>query len=262
MTAHSPGVTITFSRQDGAEFKDAERALRASLEPGLPAIIRLDGRAFHSYCRGLSRPYDTMFMGDMDATMLALAEQIDGVRLAYVQSDEISLLLTDRIDGSESIQGFMFGGQVQKLTSISAAIASSTLNAHRYRVTSQAIAQFDSRVFQLPDMDAVRRYFEWRQADARVNSLGMLASTHFSHRELHGVSTTGRAGMLRGVGVDPDALPLAFVHGRVVRREPVEKETTFFDRRLGVDRTVEFLRQQALVDVAPSFEDGLEAAWF
>lgn len=255
-------MSKTFSRIDGSEFKDAERAMRSSLVPGLPAIIRLDGRAFHSYCRGLARPFDSMFMRDMDATTLALAEQIDGVRLAYVQSDEISLLLTDRIDGSEAVQGFMFGGQVQKLTSISAAIASSTLNVHRYRVTSQSIAQFDSRVFQLPEMDAVQRYFEWRQADARVNSLGMLASTHFSHRQLHGVSTTARAEMLRSVGVDPDALPPAFVHGRVVRRTPVEKQTTFFDRRLGIDRTVDFIRQEAYVDVAPSFSDALDEARF
>ena len=90
-------TTTTFSRIDGSEFKDAERAVRTALEPGLPAVIRLDGRAFHSYCRGLARPYDPMFMGDMDATALALAEQIDGVRLAYVQSDEISLLITDRL---------------------------------------------------------------------------------------------------------------------------------------------------------------------
>lgn len=255
-------MTATFSRIDGSEFKDAERALRARLTPGLPAILRLDGRAFHSYCRGLARPYDSMFMGDMNETALVLAEQVDGVRLAYVQSDEISLLLTDRIDGSEAVQGFMFGGQIQKLTSITAAIASSILNAHRYRVTSQAIAQFDSRVFQLPDMDAVQRYFKWRQADARVNSLGMLAATHFSHKQLHGVSTADRADMLRGIGVDPDALPPAFVHGRVVRRQPVEKQTTFFDRRLGADRTVEFTRQEAFVDVAPSFAEGLDESWF
>lgn len=253
---------MTFSRIDGTEFKNAERALRTRLTPGLPAIIRLDGRAFHSYCRGLDRPYDSTFMSDMDTTMLALAEQIDGVRLAYVQSDEISLLLTDRIDGSEAGQGFMFGGQIQKLTSISAAIASSVLNMHRFGKTSQTIAQFDSRVFQLPDMDAVQRYFEWRQADARVNSLGMLASAHFSHKALHGVSTTGRADMLRSIGVDPDGLPPAFVHGRVARREPVQMVTTFFDRRIGADRTVEFIRQQAFVDVAPSFAAGVGDARF
>lgn len=254
-------LTATYARADGTEFKDAERALRTHLEPGLPAIMRLDGRAFHSYCRGLARPYDSRLMADMDATTLALAEQIDGVRLAYVQSDEISLLITDRIDES-AVAGWMFGGQIQKWTSISAAIASSTFNALRLGKVSETIAQFDSRVFQLPDMDAVQRYFQWRQADARVNSLGMLASTHFSHKQLHGVSTSARADMLRGIGVDPDALPPAFVHGRVVRREPVEKQTTFFNRRTGADQTVDFVRNQAFVDVAPSFDDGLDGAGF
>lgn len=259
--AHSCIVTITsYSRIDGTEFKDAERAIRTSLEPGLPAVLRLDGRAFHSYCRGLARPYDEQFMADMDATALALAEQIDGVRLSYVQSDEISLLLTDRI--GDAAQGFMFGGQVQKLVSISAALASSTLNARRLGTATERVALFDSRVFQLPDMDAVRRYFQWRQADARVNSLSMLASTHFSHKALHGVSTPERATMLRGIDVDPEGLPPAFVHGRVVHRRPVQKQTTYLDRRSNTPRTVDFIRQEAYVDAAPSFENGILATQF
>lgn len=253
-------MTKTYTRIDGSEFKDAERATRTSLVEGLPAVIRLDGRAFHSYCQGLERPYDERLMADMDATALALAEQVDGVRLAYVQSDEISLLLTDRI--GDAVQGFMFGGQVQKLTSITAAIASATLNARRLGAVTERIALFDSRVFQLPDMDAVQRYFCWRQADARVNSLSMLASTHFSHRRLHGVSTRERVEMLRDVGVHAEDLPPAFVHGRVVCREPVQKQTTFFDRRAGVNRTVDFVRMEAFVERAPSFESAFQEAWF
>ena len=122
-------TTDTYARIDGTEFKDAERQFRTHLTPGLPAVIRLDGRAFHSYTKGLQRPFDERFVEDMDAVAVELAQQIDGVRLVYTQSDEISLLLTDRAD--DAVQGFMFGGQVQKLTSISAAIATATLNSCR-----------------------------------------------------------------------------------------------------------------------------------
>ena len=253
-------ATDTYARIDGTEFKDAEKQFRTHLTPGLPAVIRLDGRAFYSYTKGLQRLLDERFVEDMDAVAVALAEQIDGVRLVYTQSDEISLLLTDRVD--DAAQGFMFGGQVQKLTSISAAIATATLNARRLGTVTDKVGLFDSRAFSLPDMDAVQRYLRWRQADARVNSLSMLASTHFSHRQLHGVGNRDRVRMLRGKGIDPLDLPPAFVHGRVVLRSPAKKQTTYLDRRTGKTKTVDFVRMEAHVEPAPPFEDGLDDAWF
>ena len=253
-------TTTTYSRVNGSEFKHAEELFRTHLAPGLPAIIRLDGRAFHSYCRGLARPFDEQFMADMDAVAVALAQQVDGVRLVYVQSDEISLLLTDHI--GDAVQGFMFGGQVQKLVSITAAIASSTLNARRLGTVTDKVALFDARAFSLGGDAAVQRYFEWRQADARVNSLGMLASAHFSHQQLHGVSTHDRATMLRSIDVEPDDLPATFVHGRVVLREPKQRTTTFFHRPTGRERTIDFVRMEAFTDVAPSFQNGLADATF
>lgn len=257
------------SRVDGVEFKKAELGFRATLTPGLPAIVRLDGRAFHSYCRDLERPFDSRFMADMDQVTLGLAQQIDGVRLAYTQSDEISLLLTDRlIDGigregrDATRQDFMFGGQVQKIVSISAAIASALMNAARLGKITDRLAVFDARAFTLPDMAAVDRYFQWRQADARSNALGMAASARFSHRELMGVPNRKRADMLRSAGADPDALPLEFTEGRVVVRVPLAQTSTFFDRRVGAERTVEFTRMTAVTTAALSFDEGLGAAWY
>jgi tRNA(His) 5'-end guanylyltransferase len=59
------------------------------------SILRLDGKAFHSYTRGLIRPFDDQLMSDLDETAKFLCEEIQGARFAYVQSDEISILLTD-----------------------------------------------------------------------------------------------------------------------------------------------------------------------
>lgn len=91
-------------------------------------IIRLDGRAFHSYTRGLQRPYDLDFMSDMDETAKFLCENIQGCKLAYVQSDEISLLLTDFEDITTEA---WFDGNVQKMVSISAAMAAAKFNQLR-----------------------------------------------------------------------------------------------------------------------------------
>ncbi|SDH55383.1 tRNA(His) guanylyltransferase Thg1 family protein [Microbacterium sp. 77mftsu3.1] len=255
-------TTTTYSRADGTEFKEAEKVIRTRLDPVLPVLMRLDGKAFHSYCKGLDRPYDERFMVDMDAVMVTLAREIDGTRAAFVQSDEISLLLSLGLPEGETGPQLMFGGQVQKLVSISAAIASSAMNARRLGTVTDRVALFDSRVFQLPDLAAVERYFQWRQADARVNSLGMLASAHYSHQALAGISTRERAAMLRGKGIDPDELPAGFVHGRIVRRRPVEKAVTFTDRRTDTESTIDVVRQETYVTAAPPFEEGLDDAWY
>lgn len=260
MTVNSAIPAPVRSRAAGEEFKDAERATRTILTAGLPAVIRLDGRAFHSYCKGLERPFDERFMADMDAVALALAEQVDGVRLAYVQSDEISLLLTDRT--GDALHGFMFGGQVQKLVSITAALASATLNARRHGRVTDKVALFDARAFSLPDMDAAQRYFDWRQHDARLNSLSMLASAHFSHKKLLGVGNTDRVQILADIGVDATALPARFVDGRVVLRRPERRRTRYFDPRVMGVRTVEFERKVSFAEAAPPFAEGLDAAAF
>ncbi len=55
-------------------------------------VLRIDGVCFHGYTHGCERPYDLGLMSDMDATALALCRNIAGAQLAYVQSDEISVL--------------------------------------------------------------------------------------------------------------------------------------------------------------------------
>lgn len=58
-------------------------------------IIRVDGKAFHSYTRGLVRPFDEKLVNDMDETACYMCKNIQGAKFAFVQSDEISILLTD-----------------------------------------------------------------------------------------------------------------------------------------------------------------------
>jgi len=44
----------------------------------VPVIIRLDGKAFHTFTKGLKRPYDEIFHNTMNATMKYLCENIQG----------------------------------------------------------------------------------------------------------------------------------------------------------------------------------------
>lgn len=152
-------------------------------------IVRLDGKAFHTFTKNFNRPYDARITSWMDATAAALCHQIQGVKFAYTQSDEISLLLTD-FEGQKTEA--WFDGNLQKITSISASIATAAFNSTRIRsdVNADTWALFDSRAFTIPDAVEVANYFIWRQQDAVRNSISMLAQSLYSHKELHGKNSS------------------------------------------------------------------------
>lgn len=151
-------------------------------------IIRLDGKAFHTYTRGMNKPFDLDFMDVMDQTALKLCKEIQGCKFAYVQSDEISLLLTD----FDSIKcDAWFNGNIQKIASVSASIATVAFNNGMYLnenvlANMSKVAYFDSRVFTIPDAIEVENYFIWRQKDAVRNSIQMVAQSLYSQGELNG----------------------------------------------------------------------------
>ncbi len=80
----------------GDRMKDFyENRYRIYLTRRMPVIIRVDGNAFHTFTKGLSKPFDADFMEIMQNTCKDLCENIQGCVGGYVQSDEISLLLID-----------------------------------------------------------------------------------------------------------------------------------------------------------------------
>jgi len=249
-----PPLAATSPIDPGDPFKDRERNHRVFLDDTEFAVIRLDGRAFHTYCKDLDYPFDEQFMADMDATAKAVTGALTGARLTYVQSDEISVVLTAWRPGvpATGAEQLMFGGNVQKLVSITASVASATFNQLR---PNGGLALFDARAFTLPARADVTSYFAWRQSDARRNSLSMLARSVFSSKELHGVSSTGQRTLLRDRGYNPDALPDGFRNGRVVVPVAHSATTTFTDGRSGETRTVEYERRSLDITVAPNFTD-------
>jgi tRNA(His) 5'-end guanylyltransferase len=165
-----------------------EGAAQTHLTRRMPCLLRLDGRAFHSYTRGLERPWDVGLERCMQATMLGLCEEVAGCVLGYQQSDEISLLLVDYMK-FETMP--WFDNNVQKLVSVAASIATqSFLFAAALHLPAKAghPAHFDARAFALP-REEVNNYFVWRQQDAVRNSILGLGQAHFSPRQLHGQNT-------------------------------------------------------------------------
>lgn len=216
----------------GDRMKQYEDISRIYLTRRMPLIIRIDGKAFHTYTRGFDRPFDHVLQGAMHSTARYLAKFIEGCKLAYTQSDEISLLLTD-YDSIETQP--WFGKNLQKLVSISASMAtmafnraftnmvidnefdhSSVCDAHE---RSAGFAMFDARAFVLPK-EEVCNYFIWRQQDAIRNSIQMVGQKYFSSNELHKKNQTEIQQMLMEKhGVDWSAYPASDRFGVCITRE-------------------------------------------
>ncbi len=232
----------------GDRMKAFEATQRTILPRRTYSIIRCDGRAFHSYLRGAVKPYDETFMADMDAVADALCTTISGAVFAYVQSDEISVLVSDF--GSFNTEPW-FGGVVQKVVSCSAATATAALIARR---GIDRMPTFDARVFTIADPVEVANYFVWRQRDAVRNSIAMAGQSEFSAATLHGVNTGQIQEMLWAQrGVNWDAHPAGCKRGRVVVKESGEREVTFTHKRTKVEQTILTMRTWWKSKPAPMF---------
>lgn len=198
----------------GDRMKKYEHVWRDFLPANSYTIVRIDGRAFHSYLQGAERPYDTQFMGDMDLLMKEMCEHMQGVVFGYAQSDEVSFLLTDFETPQKQA---WFGGNRDKIVSIAAAHATA-LFLHRIR-PDHGFATFDARAFTLPNAVEVANYFVWRQRDATRNSILMAGQAYFSHQELQGKNTDEIQEMLFSQhGVNWNNYPDEFKRGRVAFR--------------------------------------------
>lgn len=215
-------------------------------------IIRLDGKAFHTYTRNLKKPFDETLVDDMFWTTKYLCENIQGCKFGYTQSDEISLLLTDFDRLSTDA---WFDGNVQKIVSVSASMATAIFNERRepndYGV-EQPLAFFDSRTFTIPTAVEVENYFIWRQKDAIRNSISMLAQSLYSHNQLHGKNTTDMLNMIKDTGKDWEKVPEWIRRGHFVTKSEIEKGFCW-NSAAGTPDFVE--QREYLTEQVPRLED-------
>lgn len=212
----------------GSRFKNFESQYDKKLIKSLPVIIRVDGRAFHTFTRGLKKPFDSFFNEAMQETMRYLCKNVCGCVLGYTQSDEISLLV--QAYKKEETQPW-FDYRVNKICSVTSALATLAFNrkfgdltlayydscAERETTEDEEKylktlldklehgATFDARAFNIP-FDEVTNYFYWREIDAVRNSIEAVGHCYFSSKELHGINQKGIKAMLleKGINYDDD----------------------------------------------------------
>lgn len=230
----------------GDRMKKYEGVTRGVLLPRTPAIIRVDGKAFHTLTKGAEKPFDATIAEAMDAAAIALMRQVQNARVAYVQSDEISILMIDY--NTLQSQPWMSGG-IQKIASVSASIAGVEFTlalAHRQNLASTTQshismtcedgkygpelkhAYFDGRVFNVPEAE-VCNYFIWRQQDATRNAIQMVGQTYFSHKQLQGKSCDNIQEMLfQEHGINFNDYAPYWKRGRVFYRDSQDSVIPIF----------------------------------
>ena len=253
-----------------------EYVTRTHLPRRIPAIIRVDGKAFHSFTKGLRKPFDDFFRNIMQLTMQYMCENVQGCVFGYTQSDEISLLLTDY----ETIAtDAWFDYTIQKMCSVAASMATLAFNkfwAEEFQAQIEHwereddgtmdeetekwvweylvntiqpklfTAMFDARTFSIPK-DEVCNYFIWRQQDATRNSIETVGQTYFSQKDLNGRFQNEIQEMLwQQHSINWNTYPIAYKRGvccsKVLRETPMEnprnpgKEIVVARRKWVIDR--------------------------
>lgn len=211
------------------EFLSTSRQLM----PNCPVYARIDGRAFHTLCKGLKKPYSEAFIQTMQEVCKYLVDETGAV-LGYVQSDEISL-------GWESYSKAPFEGRIQKLESVLASMASAKFvqyvseprtsefsiddgMAKLWYSCINHLPSFDCRVFNIPSMVELSNAFLWRENDAIKNSVTGMALYFFSHQQIQGKSGEEKIAMMKEKGYDfYRDTDEAFLRGTFYRRENYKK---------------------------------------
>lgn len=224
-----------------------ENRAKTQLLRRTPVIIRLDGKAFHTFTRGFKKPFDNILTEAMQQTMLTLCKEIQGCVLGYTQSDEITLILTDY---KKLETAAWFDYDVQKICSVSASIATLAFNkcflkemmqnkvglansVHFQAWTKGAL--FDSRCFNIPK-EEVANCILWRQQDAIRNSINSVGQANFSYKELQGLSTDQiLKKLLEEKQIDWNKLPVHLQRGSCcIKREVNGVDSWFIDTEIPI----------------------------
>ena len=225
----------------GDRMKTYEATAQHYLVRRTPVIIRVDGKAFHSFTKHLQKPFDTIFQQAMQNTMKRMCENIQNCVIGYQQSDEITFCLVD-YETLETDAWFSY--RTDKLCSIAASMATMYFNQEFRRLAEREIwdyktgmvpqsmeiqqrvheyhevlrnciqrgGMFDARCFNIPK-EEVTNCFYWRQLDAMRNSVLSVGQANYSHRQLQGASCAVIKEMLKQDNKPWENLPIYLQRG-------------------------------------------------
>ena len=214
------------------------------LLPNSYVIVMLDGRSFsHMIKNKFLKPFDDNFIRMMNETAEYVCKNVQGCKFAFVQSDEISLVLTDF--DTPTTDAF-FSNRLCKLQSIIASLATAKFNQlmtsyHFDKMWDEGYApdlsvdnicnkieelplyQFDCKCWNVPTYNDVFAWLLYRQNDCIKNSKQQTAQTCLPHKELLGKNTDEQIALLKETkGIDWTLFPNDRKYGRFIWKEEVQ----------------------------------------
>lgn len=186
------------------------------LMPILPVIARLDGVAFHTFTRGLKRPYDERLSRMMIESTRYLAK-LTNANVGYTQSDEITLVWTP----GKFEDKIYFDSKLFKMISVLASRCSVYFNSLLEKEIPEKVAEqpvFDCRVWNVPNLDEAANSILWRERDAARNSVSMAAQSMYSHSELQNKSSAQMQEMMFQKGQNWNDYPAFFKRGTCIQK--------------------------------------------
>lgn len=174
----------------GDRMKMYEAQSEDSLMEHLPIVVRLDGRSFSNFCRGMEKPFDSNFRQAMIEATKKITKETNAV-IGYTQSDEISLILSLPNEKSS----MPFKARVQKSVSVWASLLSVEFFCEMLKrfpekdlLNAEKKPHFDCRMFNVPNKTEAYNALLWRENDCTKNSISMVGQNEFSHKELQGLN--------------------------------------------------------------------------
>ena len=207
------------------------------LMPNTYVLAMVDGHRFSKLIKNkFDKPFDDLFIKMINETAKYLCENIQGVKFAYTQSDEISLLITD-FDTPMTDSYFSF--RLCKMQSLIAAMATAKFNqmyaklANDYKgfglkkfdMKEYPTCTFDCKVWTVPSANDAYVWFLYRQTDCIKNSKAQTAQSFLPHKELVGLTSDEMIAKCKEVkGVDWYEYTNDRKYGRVIKKVETDME--------------------------------------
>jgi tRNA(His) guanylyltransferase len=193
--------------------------------PRLPLMVRIDGKGFSKWTRGLQYPFDPRLESLRVATTKHLVREMGAV-VGYCQSDEITLAMWAQCQKTS----LYCQGKFQKVVSHAASITTAVFNSLVPQYLPEKVgtpAMFDARAWCVPSLEEAANVLLWREQDASKNSVSMAARSVYSHSQIVNKSCAEMQEMLFQAGINWNDYPDWAKRGTyVARRENLRAFST------------------------------------
>jgi len=187
--------------------------------PMVPICVRIDGKNFSQFTKGLERPYDVRLSELMGIVVDTLVKETNAC-IGHTQSDEISLVYySDNLKSQ-----IFFDRKILKMVSVLTSVTTATFNAYLSKMIPEKahrVALFDCRAWEVPTKQEAANVILWREFDATKNSISMAARVYYSHKQLHKKNGKDMQEMLFEKGVNWNDYPANFKRGMYFQKRTV-----------------------------------------